>query len=838
MTAIRPRPSPEQQRRAEAQAQAQAQAAKADANRILLSQSLFPLALAVFYIALLIVPWALTLKIASEPSFIIHVYHWGYRYYIQYGWLIAIDVLNSLAAVLSLPILSALLARAAAVFSQRRKPGQTLSVRQLFALADRDWYNLFKVMSPFESSALLRLGFLVLFIAVILPLLRSALVTRDNVLVFSNLPENYDGSFEELLGYSPSPLSLKTGDSESRSRVTEATLKSLQTTTGGIEPNLWPVCNDNVSDSTCGFRYGPYDLAQSTLSNFWENSNDYWDNEEHETNGSALMHASTYRAGSTIGSYRDNDFGAYALGLKTGTKCETVSAQDVAEQCLRSTNSGVLPTAALGWNTSLAIEGQLSLDICYPPLEKDPWEAADASPWKPISFTEHLYVGLRDPRSFDWGCSSPSDDCSYLGNYDGLYFHCQADSMMSYFEIGSDRTNGVPTRFMEELPPGFELPRNRLFDRADSLSDGGQTGFYLGPLKTATMAMFGDDSWLDTLNIFMADSQAANETMAAALTMLCSARPFGHIDTFSGSILCSYPEWYYSYGYTPERIFSTLVRDFFHAFDTKKMARATLNTATFYANNALLSEMLEGTSYYKRDHKYTSESSDERMTVPVLSVAAIATVSVFIGLQVICILVLLAYIYSSHVWTKTLDAMAMARVGAQLSALDVFLVPRETGTLGQARLSRRAAKQLDQIDGLVGSTVLAAQHHDVEMATMPPPYAPRGEEPSTREERRVSQQPGPATARNTTTPDHPAPSYSPPADEHTTRTADGEAGASSRHGDASDMEISHAASSESQGAVLPAEMSLEAVAVGGRGPITRRMWRKADKPLPAPPAQE
>lgn len=44
MTAIRPRPSPEQQRRAEGHAQA----AQADANRILLSQSLFPLALAVF----------------------------------------------------------------------------------------------------------------------------------------------------------------------------------------------------------------------------------------------------------------------------------------------------------------------------------------------------------------------------------------------------------------------------------------------------------------------------------------------------------------------------------------------------------------------------------------------------------------------------------------------------------------------------------------------------------------------------------------------------------------------------------------------------------------------
>lgn len=838
MTAIRPQPPHGQQRREEAQAQA-------EANRILLSQPRLPFLLAVFYIALLVVPWVLTCKIATQPSFLVHFYDWGHEYYVQHGWVIAINVLNSLAAVLSLPILSALLARAAVVFSQRRKPGQTLSLRQLFALADRDWYNFFKVLSPVGSSALLKLGFLVLFIAVLLPLVRSGLVVYDNVLVTSNFPEHHEKALDYgALGYTPSPLAVKTASSQSQSIVITETRKSLRTTVGGIEPNLWPVCNDNTSDSTCGFRYGPYDLGQSRLGNFWEWPDQNGYDRNYNTNGSALMHASTFRAGSSIGSYYKNDFGAYTLGLKSGARCETISAQEVEEQCLRSTDTGALPTAARGWSTNLAIEGEVRVDVCFPQLEGSPWEAADAFPWKPINFTEHLYIGLTDNRS-TWGCPSWSEDCGYAGTDDGLYLHCQADSMMSFFEVGSDKTNGVPSRFLDEMPSGFDIPRGKdLSSRSDISARDSPTSDYMGPLKTATMAMFGNDSWFDTLNLVLADLETANTTANGVLPMLCQMRPLGNIDIFARDTMGTCEDATYGRNldrwYTPSTIFAWLVRDFFRSFYTQKLARATLNTATFYANNALLTTMNDHSDWRIQDYKRASNGSDERMVVPVLGVASIATVSILVALQVVCIVILLAYIYSSRVWTLTLDALAMARVGAQLSALDVFLVPRETGTLGTARLNPRAKKQLDQIDGLVGSTALTGHHHDIEMATMPPPYAPRGEEPSTREERRVPQPGGAAAAaaRDTVGQDHPVPAYSPPADEHTTRAAGGESGAAGERDDANDMAISHAASSESQGAVLPAMMSLEAVAVGGRGLITRRMWRQADKPLPARPTEQ
>ncbi|KAL1858258.1 hypothetical protein Daus18300_010004 [Diaporthe australafricana] len=811
-------------------------------TQVILKQSKFPAFLAVFYLALLIVPWALTCTISRRPSFIVQLYRWDTRYYVQRGWLIAINVLNSLAIVLALPILSALLARAAVVFSQRRKPGQTLSARQLFALADRGWYSWAKVKSSWSTSALLRFGFGLLFMAIALPVVRSALVAYDKLRVLANTPARYDGFHSVVLGSNPSPIVLKTSFS-GQPTVIKETRKNLQTTTGGVEVNLWPVCNDNTTTKgTCGFKYGPYDMQQSLLSNFWEEDL-YYTNWKYETNGSALMHASTMKAGSSTGSYQDNDLGDYTLGLKTGAKCEAVSVEEVEAQCLRSTGTEDLHPAALGWSTHLEVPGEVSLDICLPALEGNPWEAADASPWKPFNFTEHIYFNLKDNSTYNsWGCSSSSPDCGYIGSWDGLHIHCQADTTMSYFEIGSDRTNGKPTRFLEEMPAGFDVPRDDSFysDRDYDYDMYGEYMGYEGPLKTATMAMFGNDSWLGSLSLAF-DADTANETAAAALTMVCQMRPLGNRgDIFSlGAIDCDWSEYQSYFGYSDRRsyLFGNAVREFFGAFNSPRLGRAMLNTATFFANNALLSQMSSGSAYNVNDYKYSTGETDEWMLVPVLSLGVIIAVSILILLQVVGVVLLLIYIYSSPVWTKTLDAMAMARVGAQLSALDAFLVPRETGTLGPAVLTRRASKQLDNIDAMIGSIASPGGHHDVEMATLPPPYAPRGEEPVTREEQRAQHG---AASRATSAPENPAPSYSPPADEHTTRTGEEEAGAAVGRGDAVQPETSHAVPPERQDAPLPPlpAPSLEALAVGGQGLITKRMWKEAGKAQGTQAAQQ
>lgn len=74
----------------------------------------------------------------------------GRRFFPQYGlsaqgtlsllsWVAAVRTLNSIANVLTVPVISALLAQAAVVYTQKRKAEQKLSLRQMFALADRRW---------------------------------------------------------------------------------------------------------------------------------------------------------------------------------------------------------------------------------------------------------------------------------------------------------------------------------------------------------------------------------------------------------------------------------------------------------------------------------------------------------------------------------------------------------------------------------------------------------------------------------------------------------------------------------------------------------------------------
>lgn len=104
------------------------------------------LLLLILYIPLIIIPWALTCVLAIRP---LHIS----SYFDQRGILpkdvsrmrnsaTAVNVLNSMGGLITIPIISALLAQAAVVFTQRRSANQALNVKHLFALADRGWTDI------------------------------------------------------------------------------------------------------------------------------------------------------------------------------------------------------------------------------------------------------------------------------------------------------------------------------------------------------------------------------------------------------------------------------------------------------------------------------------------------------------------------------------------------------------------------------------------------------------------------------------------------------------------------------------------------------------------------
>lgn len=99
----------------------------------------------------------------------------------------------------------------------------------------------------------------------------------------------------------------------------------------------------------------------------------------------------------------------------------------------------------------------------------------------------------------------------------------------------------------------------------------------------------------------------------------------------------------------------------------------------------------------------------------------------------------LGYIYSKRVWTKFLEALAMASLGAQLAELHV---PNSgglgSGSLGVIATPYSILQRLWKMDGLIDPRIvhrntgpLAVEDH--EMTALPPPYAPRGYRPALNE---------------------------------------------------------------------------------------------------------
>lgn len=113
-----------------------------------------------FYIPLVLIPWIITLILVHRP---LTKPSWEYsegfswkEYKQMRAWPKAIPIMNALAAVLAIPVTSAVLAQAAVVFAQKRSPGQQMSVRHLFTLSDRAWTNwplLYRSLSSTEVGS-------------------------------------------------------------------------------------------------------------------------------------------------------------------------------------------------------------------------------------------------------------------------------------------------------------------------------------------------------------------------------------------------------------------------------------------------------------------------------------------------------------------------------------------------------------------------------------------------------------------------------------------------------------------------------------------------------------
>jgi hypothetical protein len=90
---------------------------------------------------------------------------------------------------------------------------------------------------------------------------------------------------------------------------------------------------------------------------------------------------------------------------------------------------------------------------------------------------------------------------------------------------------------------------------------------------------------------------------------------------------------------------------------------------------------------------------------PDVSVAVLTVMTILIGLQLLGLLCLAWYIYHVPSWTGSLDAMAVAHIGARLGQQNLLLA----GVSGDRE---RDARALQRVDGLIGVVNVEEGHYD------------------------------------------------------------------------------------------------------------------------------
>ncbi|KAK0658726.1 hypothetical protein QBC41DRAFT_287500 [Cercophora samala] len=609
-------------------------------------------AIAVSYLGLLITPWVLTCILHYRPIAA------GRPFYEGLPWkafssrypaldttkgpqfLFAIQALNAVSTLVSIPVILALLARAAVVYSQRRTPKQTLSARQLFTLADGRWLT--GGYTPLSIYAVSLLA-----VALSLPLVRSLLISTETIAVASPTSGNWMGLPGYLLAYDVDPAELSMP--------------------------------------------GRYFVSKMPM-------------------------------GTNTGMIR-----AHALRLNSSAPvCTDIPEQDFPSPC-----PGPKPFV-----TSMATEGlsvDLSINICVPGNQSgDPWSVS----WDRQEITEQLYVQVRHPRS------SPT---SALYNTTMV---CTVNTTRGFFELPNFHNDFTPGPLVDSIPSNgelmapldswwYELPaqdleplrrtnKAEIWETSEEVSSG--TLIAPGPLSISAQALFGPGSFFHEARRLSIDS---NATWWNAYRTMCT-----------GTGIPFFEEWSLMYRgscsgagadgeFLDERRAAEEVRRLLRASFNQLLAGSPteIDTAVSFANEAVLT-IWPGSSlapslvrpiYYNPK----AETVKPRITG---GIAGIAVVSVLLGLQVLGIILLTLYVYSSPTWTETLDSLAIIRIAHQLGGDAEPISKMPLRPVGGEK-DKEVLEQLGTVSALVGVADHPKEVRDVEAAS------------STGSGRAISQQP-------------------------------------------------------------------------------------------------
>jgi hypothetical protein len=422
------------------------------------------------YVPLLVMPWMLTCILSRRPVM-------ARSYVAQQGfsaadmasmrnWKRAVDVLSSIAGLVTIPLLSALLAQGAVVFSQRRRPGQFLSLPDLFALVDGGWTSVAALWSSLKTRGkkgpgrevkfarwyLLPGAALILLGAIQQPLVQ-VLVQTETVYVatcsdLGFLPRcngralYFPSSGPRSIGVDIEPAQMaNTYHAEILPRIT-AELASVSVDQD--QPSVW-------SDYSPGRlqRYMSYDhtSAQTTPLRNWIFPPTFYSSGDKERTLSRFF-LSGMPNNATTGTLRQ-----HAMRLNSSVGCSKIAKTDFPVPC-----PGEEPFTA-----TYEMANDISVRICVPgKLGVFPWTLSRNRQ----DIVEALYLDMWDTHKYR-ALDLDGDDTDST-------VRCEVKTTRGYFELGNLRNNATYGPLLEKWPDADVMAR----DFNDLVSaDYGKTAF-------------------------------------------------------------------------------------------------------------------------------------------------------------------------------------------------------------------------------------------------------------------------------------------------------------------------------------------------------------------------
>ncbi|USP75253.1 hypothetical protein yc1106_02527 [Curvularia clavata] len=670
------------------------------------------------YVPILVVPWALTCVLAYHPL--------DLPSYIQTDFtesnvstqrciVNALAVLNSLVSVVTIPLVSALVAQAAVVYTQRRRKNQTISISQTFALADGGWSNpsvLYEAWPPWKirttgngakarqsgsGSGFLWLAALFVFICSIQQPIREGFVTTGQILVMTTKDDPAASQIFSLrrgrympLGFDPEPDDMSTIPEGAVVQRLENSLASLSSSE--VPTHLWPDLQNMA----------PFELKEvpqmKQLGPWAQPASGFF--------------VAALPNGTTTGILRHR-----AMRLNSTVRCN-----EIEQSSFPSTCAGENP-----FTSNFSSSGRFGVRICVPGQRgKFPWQLSRSRQ----DTVEDIFV---DANSTD----TNQAPVSYTQ-------HCTVKTTRGYFELGSDRNGGIYGPLLEQWVEPDPLAQKAKFN--DYLSDFWRDGNKLevdeqgqvvssyegrwrrpsevdkltdipgwplpgyieadwpvgpafnksnmtmaGPLMTSAVTLFGENS------LFAAANESNNSTASLVLEQTCRLNrlPFSAFRNYR-----DYAAACESNMSDDEKLLQIMKKFIDVLFSDWVFTERYLSASVFHANEAMLVQTSQKTSGCTARTLFSSPGT--YIPKPEVSLTGIIIISALLLLELIGLAYLAWYIYQVPTWTAMLDALAIARI---TNSLDKGVIPA-IGSMTDADMQR-----LKETDALVGVVETAAEEY-------------------------------------------------------------------------------------------------------------------------------